>query len=166
MRIMLTAVLIAGFVLATSAAVFAGSTAAQTFNVQVSAINEISVSASPGTMNVTAASAGVDPTPVTDATTTYSITTNETNKKITGQITAGGAMPAGTWLSVTLQAPPGATSAGEVDLLAASAVDLVTGITKCLGPTKTITYELGATAAAGTLTSTSKTITFTIAAGA
>lgn len=144
------------------APVFAGSTGSQTFSIQVSAINEISVSGNPSTLNVSSAIAGNPPTPVSDSATSYSVTTNGTNKKITGAITAGGNMPADTWLSINLTAPAGASSAGEVDLSTVAA-NLVTGITQVAESGKNITYELGAQPSGGTLGSTSKTVTLTLA---
>ncbi len=103
------ALMMALLVLAGTAAV-AGNTAQQTVTYEVQAINEISVSGNPAALIVSAATAGSQPTAATDTTTSYAITTNQSNRKITGAINT--AMPANTTLSITLAAPTGATSAG------------------------------------------------------
>ena len=139
-----------------------GLTATQTVTYEVASIDEISVSGNPGALTVNAAVAGSEPTAVTDATTTYAITTNNTTRKITGKINT--AMPANTFLKVTLVAPTGGTSAGQVTL-SGTDQDLVTGISTLAESGKTITYELSATAAAGVVASASKTVTLTVAAG-
>ncbi len=142
---------------------FAADTATQTVTYEVSAINELTVSGNPGALTVSTATAGAAPNVVTDATTTYAITTNETNRKITGSINT--AMPTGVTLSATLAAPAGATSGGKL-ALGTTAVDLVTGISSLNESGKTITYELSATSAAGVVPSATKTVTLTITAGA
>ena len=143
----------------------AGTTATQTVTLQVSAINEISVSGNPGNLTVSTATAGSAPTDATDATTTYAVTTNQTGAKVTGQITVGGAVPTGTTLKINLVAPTGGTSAGDVTLSNGSASDLVTGITQKAESGKTITYKFSATAAAGVVSSTNRTITLTLTGG-
>jgi hypothetical protein len=141
---------------------FAGPTATQTVTYAVTAINEISVSGNPGALTVSTATAGSAPNAVTDASTTYSITTNEPTRKITGAINTD--MPSGLTLSVTLAAPTGATSAGK-KALTSVATDLVTAISTLNESAKTITYELAATSAAGVVPSATKTVTLTITAG-
>ena len=140
----------------------AGSTATQTVTFEVQAINEISVSGNPGAMTINTATAGSAPTSVSDSSTTYAITTNESNRKITAAIDL--AMPSGVTLTANLTAPTGATSAGAVTL-GTVAADVVTGITTLNESAKTITYNLSATAAAGTVASTSRTVTYTVTAG-
>lgn len=147
----------------TSASAFAASSATQSVTFAVSAINELSTSGNPGTMTVSTATAGSAPNAVSDASTSYAITTNESTRKITAAIDL--AMPAGVTLTTTLAAPTGATSAGAVTL-GTVAADAVTGITKLNESGKTITYSLSATSAAGVVTSTSRTVTYTITAGA
>jgi hypothetical protein len=141
---------------------FAGSTATQTVTYQVAAINELSVSSPTVSLVVNAATAGGAPNAVTDATTTYAITTNETNRKITGSINSN--MPSGVTLSATLGAPTGATSGGKMTL-STTAADLVTGVSTLNETGKAITYELSATSAAGVVPSATKTVTLTITAG-
>lgn len=153
--------LVAGLMVLGATAAFAVNTATQTVTYGVTAIDELSVSGDPGPLIVSAAIAGEDPTSVTDATTTYSVTTNGTGMRITGVLDT--AMPAGLTLSITL-ASTGATSAGAVILTAVPA-DLVTGISS-LAETNGITYELAATAAAAIVDpSATKTVTLTLTAG-
>ena len=148
--------------LVSSASVFAADSTTQSVTFEVTAINELSVSGNPGTLTVSTATAGSAPNAVSDATTTYAITTNESSRKITAAIDT--AMPAGVTLTAELAAPTGGTSTGAV-ALGTTAVDSVTGITTLNESAKTITYSLSATSAAGVVTSASKTVTFTIVAG-
>lgn len=152
--------------LVTVAAVFgvvglaiAGNTTTQTVTYQVAAINEISVSGNPGALVVNTATAGSEPDPASDATTTYAITTNEESKKITGKIDT--AMPNGTTLKIKLTAPTGASSTEQA--LSINDADLVTGITKKAESGLTITYTFSATVAAGVVDQASKTVTLAIA---
>ena len=154
--------LVVGSLILMSGIAMAGSSATQTVTYAVSAINEISVSGNPAALTVSTATAGSAPNSVSDATTTYAITTNGTGKKITGAINT--AMPAGVTLTVNLTAPTGGTSAGATSL-GTSASDLVTGITTLNESGKTITYSLSATSAAGVVSSASKTVTLTVADG-
>lgn len=157
----LRAALVAALVATGSA--FASDTTTQTVTFEVSAINEISVSGNPGALTVSTATAGSAPNAVSDASSSYAITTNETNRKITAAIDT--AMPAGVTLTVSLAAPTGATSAGAVTL-GTVAQDAVTGISTVNESGNTITYGLSATAAAGVQASASRTVTLTITAGA
>lgn len=158
----LTAILAAaGLICATSGIALATETATQTVTYEVAAINELSVSGNPGALTVSTATAGSAPNAVSDASTTYAITTNETGRKITGAIDT--AMPAGVTLTATLAAPTGGTSAGAVTLTA-TAADLVTGIATLNESAKIITYGLSATSAAGVVPSASKVVTLTITA--
>lgn len=141
----------------------ASNAANQTVTYEVTAINEISVSGNPAALTVNAAVAGSAPTLVSDATTTYAITTNQATRKITGILDT--AMPSGVTLTVALAAPTGGTSAGDVTLTG-TAADLVTVISTLNESGKTITYKLSATSAAGVIASANKTVTLTIAAGA
>jgi hypothetical protein len=143
-------------------ALFASDSANQTVTYEVTAINEISTSGNPGALTVSAATAGSQPDEVSDAATTYAITTNGTSKKITGILDT--AMPTGMTLKVDLIAPTGGTNIPDVTLTAVAA-DLVTGITQVAESGKAITYKLSATVAAGVVTSANKTVTLTIADG-
>lgn len=148
--------------LALSGSAFAGSSATQDVGYQVTAINELSVSGNPGALTVNAATAGSQPNPVSDSSTTYAITTNETGKKLTAAIDT--AMPDNVTLSLTATAPSVGTSAGKKSL-SASPVDVVTGITQVAESGIGLSYELSATVAAGVVSSSSKTVTLTIADG-
>jgi hypothetical protein len=131
-------------------------TATQTFNLQVDPIYKISASGNPGLMKITTAVPGSDPTPVTDATTTYSFTHN--NKANGAKITASGsvALASGYVLKVSLD---GNTA---VDISSTSAQDAVTSIAAGAYTGKSISYTFSATAAAGPLSSTGETVTFTV----
>ena len=146
--------------LASAASAAAAQTATQTVTFQVDAINQIAFSGSPSLV-INTASAGVDPTAAT-ATASWAVTTNQTGSKITASI--GSVMPTGVTLAVTLAAPAGATSAGAQSL-STTAVDLVTGLTKVAQGALGVTYSLSATAAAGVVSSTSRTVTYTITGG-
>ncbi|MDO9265251.1 MAG: hypothetical protein Q7U02_14875 [Desulfosalsimonadaceae bacterium] len=155
-----TAVLTVVLVIGASGIAMAGATANQTVTYQVSAINELAVSGSPDALIVNTATAGSAPDEVSNALTTYDITTNET-RKLTGAINT--AMPSGVTLKVALAATAGGTSAGDVTLTD-TAADLVTGVAPIAAADNTITYKLSATPAAGVVASAVKTVTLTIAA--
>jgi hypothetical protein len=147
------------------AAAFAGSahaqTATQDVSYEVQAISQISFSGSP-TLTISTATAGSAPTAAT-ASATYAVTTNETGQKITAEIDSD--MPSGVGLSVSLAAPSGATSAGAVSL-STTAQDVVTGISTLNASGLGVSYTLTATSAAGVVPAGSRTVTYTIAAGA
>lgn len=145
------------------AAATAGDARAQTQTVtfEVQAINQMSVSGNPGALVISAATAGSAPTPVTDASTTWAITTNQTGTKVTGSLDQ--AMPAGVTLSVELQAPTNATSSPVA--LGTTAADLVTGISKLNASGRSVTYQLTATSAAGVIANANRTVTYTVVAG-
>jgi len=159
---MRTIVLLLGLLAVTVPAALASNTANQTVTFEVSAINQISVSGNPAALTVSTATAGSEPDEVTDASTTYNITTNGSSKKITGVLDS--AMPSEVTLKVNLTAPTGASSAGDVTL-SATAQNLVTGITKKAEGTKGITYKLSATVAAGVVSSDTRTVTLTVTDG-
>jgi hypothetical protein len=149
-------------VLGLSSLALAGSTATQSVTYEVQAINEISVSGDPDSLIINTATAGSEPNDATDNSTTYAITTNGSNKKITGAIDT--AMPSNVTLKINLTAPTGGTSVGPV-VLSATAADLVTEISTVAESGKTIAYTLTATVGAGVVASASKTVTLTIADG-
>ncbi|HEX7940099.1 MAG TPA: hypothetical protein VF483_14015, partial [Gemmatimonadaceae bacterium] len=93
---------------------------------------------------------------------TWAVTTNQTGAKITASIASN--MPAGLTLSVNLSAPTGGTSAGAQSL-STTAVDLVTSITKLAQGALGVTYSLAATPSAGVVTSSTRTVTYTITGG-
>jgi len=136
-------------------------TATQTVTFAVNAINQISATGSPS-LTVTTATAGSQPTDATDGSSTWAVTTNQSNAKISASIPSP--MPAGLTLSVNLVAPAAAASAG-LTALGTVAVDLVTSITKVAQSAMTATYHLSATAAAGVVGSGTKVVTYTISGG-
>jgi hypothetical protein len=141
---------------------FAGPTGTPTISFQVTAINELSVSGNPAALIVNSATAGLAPNSVYDASTSYAITTNETNRKITGSINAD--MPVNIGLAIILLEPTGATSMGWM-VLSTAPVNLVTGIGKLNQSGMLIGYWLAATSAAGVVPSNTRTVTLTITAG-
>lgn len=152
--------LVAALIMASAKAVSAQS-ATQTVTYAVSAINQISITGSPS-LSVTTAAAGSAPTSVTDATSSWAVTTNQTGAKISASIAS--AMPTGLTLSVNLAAPSGGSSAGMTSL-GTVASDLVTSITKVSASGLGATYQLSATAAAGVVSSATKVVTYTISGG-
>lgn len=145
--------------LAASAA--GAQTQTQTVNFSVVAINQLAVTSTPVSLTVNSATAGNDPAPVSDASSVWSITTNQTNTKVSANIPSD--MPAGVTLSVLLGQPAGATSVSR-DLASGTAQDLVTGITKLKALALPVTYTLTATAAAG-VASGSRVVTYTLTPG-
>jgi hypothetical protein len=127
----------------------------------VAQIVTLAVTASPGTMVISSApAAGAQPSSVTDASTSYRLTSFlAPQKKITAQLNA--LMPAGMTLAATFAAAGGGTSNGSV-VLNTTARDMVINIGTALFSTNAITYVLSATVAAGVVASQSRTVTLTI----
>ena len=122
--------------------------------------DSISVSGDPGTLVINSSVAGSQPASVTDATTTYSVVTTPAQMRITGSLNSN--MPANVDLCVTLQAPTGGSSAGQVQL-STTAMDLVTGMNHHTNQGGlTITYKLSATVQAGVVSSSSRTVILTL----
>ena len=134
----------------------------QTVNFEVKPINQFSITSTAVTLTITSATAGSDPTPVSDASSVWAITTNTTNAKISANIPTD--MPAGVTLDVLLGQPAGATSTSK-SLASGAAQDLVTGITKLKATGLTVTYTLSATAAAGVIPADSRVVTYTMTPG-
>jgi hypothetical protein len=136
--------------------------ATQVVQFQVNAINQIGVAGNPAPLVISSATAGSAPTSVTAGGSSYAITTNEANKKITASIDQ--ALPAGMQLEVLLAAPTGAASVGEVVLTTAPA-DVVTGISAISAASLAITYRLSATATVQMPSPATRTVTFTVVSG-
>jgi len=134
----------------------------QTVNFEVKPINQFSITSTAVTLTITTATAGSDPTPVSDASSVWAVTTNQTNAKISASIPTD--MPAGVTLAVQLAAPAGATSTSK-NLASGAAQDLVTGLTKVKGNALMVTYTLSATAAAGVIPADSRVVTYTMTPG-
>ncbi len=142
----------------------AQATANQTVTLAVNAVYKIATSGNPGALTITTGTAGVEAlTSVSDNSTTYSITQNVANTvKVTAHMDA--VLGAGYSLLLNLASTKG-TSAGDVDIsnaLSGSAVDIVTGISRGADAGQVITYTFSANASAGTLASTTKTVTLTL----
>ena len=136
-------------------------TATQDVSFEVQAISQIAFTGSPSLV-ISSATSGSAPNSAT-ANATYAITTNETGRKVTASIDSD--MPAGATLSVALAAPTGGTTAGAV-VLSSTAADVVSGISTLSESGLSVTYTLEATAAAGVLPASTRTVTYTIVAGA
>ena len=133
------------------------------FGAAVSSAQTFTVSGSPGALAITTAIAGQPPTADVDAATTYTVKAQNKNSpiKITARLSA--AMPPGVTLTLSMAAPTGATSNGPVTL-DATAREIVGNITNTSGLTRSMTYTLSATAAAGVVAPQSRTVTLTVAA--
>jgi hypothetical protein len=133
----------------------------QTITFQVRPINRIAVSGNPSPLIIITAVVGSQPTEVSDATTTYAITTNACyeGSEITASLDSD--MPTGVTLTVNMAAPTGATSEGDV-ALTASPQAVVTGLVNVAESGDLITYKLDATVAAGVVASATRTVTFTL----
>ena len=153
-RILATMALLAGAASAASAQV------TQVVTFQVNAINQIAFAGTPS-LTVNTATAGSNPTSAVDASASWAVTTNQSGAKVTASINSN--MPAGLTLWVNLGAPAGTTSIGNS--LSTTSVDLVTGITKLAQGSLGVTYTLDATPVAGVVSSTTRTVTYTITGG-
>jgi hypothetical protein len=125
-------------------------------------IAELEVTGTP-TMQIVAPAAGDQPADDTDATTSYALTINGVNKKVTGQITTGGNMPDDTTLAINLAVPSGASEGAT--LLSTVAADLTNSMTPIADADSAITYVFHATVDADPIPApgAAKTITLTVA---
>lgn len=118
---------------------------AQQASVQIVDINisEMAVINTSGvlSLNFTAVQAGNTPEPVY-ATTTYSISTNGANKKITAELDVN--LPTGVTIDVEMQPTPNGVSTGK-QRLSINPVDLVTGVTRERGTALDVSWEGRAT---------------------
>jgi hypothetical protein len=121
----------------------------------------LAVSGNPGLLRVSTAVAGSEPVAVSNASTTYTVTTPNPNRryKITARLSAP--MPVGITLTGSFAAPPGGTSLGPV-VLDATNRDVVLNIPRRTNATQGITYSLTATVAGGVIPNSSRTVTLTI----
>jgi hypothetical protein len=158
---MRTPLFLAAAVLLGSAASLSAQSDEQVVTFEIQAINEIAITGTPS-LTINAATAGQAPDAVTNSGSSWAITTNEVNKKVTASLDA--AMPTGVTLKAQLAAPSGATSAGSV-ALGTAAVDVVTGISKLNASGLGLSYNLAATSAAGVVESDTRTVTYTIVSG-
>lgn len=121
----------------------------------------VNVSGNPGLLRVSTAIAGSEPIAVSNASTTYTVTTGNPNRlyKVTARLSAP--MPVGVTLTGSFAAPPSATSLGPIALDAIDR-DVVLDIPRRTNATQAITYMLSATVAAGVIPNSSRTVTLTI----
>ena len=161
MKLFRSLIVIAGITaFATSAA---AQTATQDVTYSVSAINQISVSATAYTLAVTTATAGSAPTAASSSGLTWAITTNEDDRKVTAQLDAN--MPANVTLTANMTAPSSGVSGGAKALSLTTAQEMVTSIDKQEASGLSLVYTLSATTAAGVVSSGTRTVTYTIVAG-
>jgi hypothetical protein len=107
-----------------------------------------------------APAAGAEPLPVTDNTTTYTVSVLPSQpQKITAQISAN--MPQGVTLTLSLAPPTGARTAGAV-VLDNVPRDVVNGMTNTSPESHAITYQLTATVSAGVVSPDTRTVTLTL----
>jgi len=139
----------------------AATTATQTVNYAVTDINAISVSGNPGTLTINTATAGALPDAVSDNTTSYSITTNGTTKKITAKIDTP--MPTDLALRVLLNAPSTTGTLASEVALTTTEQTVVSDITPVVASGLAILYTLApASTTPPAPTSGTKTVTFTL----
>lgn len=154
--------ILAAFVCAASLNVaHADGTAEQQVTFEVKAINQISVSGSPDPLIIDHAVAGAEPTPVMSTPTFYSLTTNELDRVIYASMDQ--TLTTGFRLFVNLQHPQG----GQTPFvqLGAGMTPVVIGIQPVAATGLGIQYRFEADATAGTLSSRTATVTFTILTG-
>jgi hypothetical protein len=122
----------------------------------------LSMTASPGTMTINSIpAAGSQPNTITDAGTSYRMTSFlAPQKKLTAQLSS--AMPPGVTLTATFNAAGGGSTSTGVTALDAIARDMVVNIGTVFGSTQTITYVLSATVAAGVIPIQTRTVTITV----
>jgi hypothetical protein len=157
MRILLSIIAVFGFVVVGMA-----QTDSHTAGVTVSAINVIDVDANL-TMTISSATAGSQPTAVTDNTSSnLAWTTNGAGKKI--QVKTGAALPAGVTLTVGAQnitkVGSGTPVAAGTVTLSTTDTDFVTGAGKSAGACD-LNYTASATVDA-TIQANTITVTYTI----
>ena len=93
---------------------------------------------------------------------TYSIATNETNKKISAFLDSD--MPKGTCLMLNMSPPSGARSLGTQEL-SATPVDLVIELSKVAESELPLTYSFETTPEAGVVSSSTRIVFFTLTDG-
>ncbi|MEO7455759.1 MAG: hypothetical protein ABIY52_05810, partial [Gemmatimonadaceae bacterium] len=101
-------------------------TASQAVTFKVIPMNRVAIASASASFSPQRAATNSAPTNVARVGgSSYGITTNEVNQKITASLDAP--LPAGTTLSVAMAAPAGAASKGAKTLGTAASLDVVTG---------------------------------------
>jgi len=133
--------------------------AQQTVNIAVRSIDILEVSGNPGDLVINKMP-GEYPNNVIDNSTSYNITTNGINRKITGNVDV--TTPTNCSLKIKLEAPTGASSRGDVVLSEVFASELVTGIDTLTESGLSITYTFSATIDTDIFGPLPRTVTFTL----
>jgi hypothetical protein len=157
MRKLLVVLLTLGLIGALGPGARASNLATQTVSFTVPDICVIGVSGSPGTLTITAPTAGNTPDVVSNNSTTYALSANSTTQ-ITAAVDTD--LPTGVVLIVHLAAPAGGSSSGEVTL-SAEPQTVVSEIPAIASSGNTITYKLDASALPTPVTG-NRTVTFTL----
>ena len=131
-------------------------TATQVVTFKVVAANRMAFGSASASVSVQRPSASAAPTSASVAGSSYGITTNEVNQKISASINAP--LPAGETLAVSLAAPAGATSKG-MKTLSTQPADVVTGISAVNADALPVTYQVTGNARGA------RVVTYTITAG-
>ena len=122
----------------------------------------ITVSGDPGVLAVRVAVAGAEPESVTEAMTTYAVTTTAPDQRIVARLDAP--LPDGVTLTLQLAAPSGATSRGPVTLSTAEQ-ELMSVPTAGSHAGLAISYTVTAKVRAGPQASLSRAVTLTVVSG-
>lgn len=150
--------------LATLSGVAGAQSTTQSITYTVSAINVISITGAPS-LTINSAVTGSPLTAPTDATSTWSVTSNAGSAATQSlHASLNSNMPAGVTLELLAAAPTNGTSAGYKALSATSAT-VVSGINLSTSASLTLTYRLSALLTAGAVALGSKTVTYTIVTG-
>ncbi|MGV8118139.1 MAG: hypothetical protein AB2L14_00095 [Candidatus Xenobiia bacterium LiM19] len=130
---------------------YAATTGNTAISITIPEVALISMSSSSLTLTINSATAGQQPNEVSDSSLTYSLSTNGkatlSTMKIYGRLDS--AVPSNTTLTVTLQAPSGASSTSTV--MSATDQPLVTGITRGAYTGLQIQVNFSATVDAGVI---------------
>jgi hypothetical protein len=158
LKLSVTGLMTVTLVVLLALAALPAATDTQTITYQVAAINELTVSGSPEPLIINTANAGSEPISVTDASTTYAITTNGGNnsRKITAQLDSD--MRDGLTLCITLLGPTGADTPPTDVILTTTPANVVTCINSVAQNGLTITYTLSAAATVGVVNQAIKTV--------
>ncbi|CAN5896333.1 hypothetical protein BH11GEM1_BH11GEM1_23910 [soil metagenome] len=135
-------------------------TATQTVTFSVVSSSRAAIASVATPMTVRAAITNGTSTSASVAGSSYAITTNESNQKISASLNE--AMPSGLSLAVSLSPPAGAASRG-VTQLGATATDVVTGISAADAASLPLVYTL--TASGVPTRSNRRVVTYTVTSG-
>lgn len=135
-------------------------TATQTVTFSVVSSSRATIANVAAPMTVRTASKGRTSTSASVAGSSYAITTNESNQKISASLNE--ALPSGLSLAVSLSAPVGASSRGATPL-GATAADVVTGISGTDAVALPLVYTL--TASSVPDGSNRRIVTYTVTSG-